>query len=116
MFPLDPLKSVGFRIIWASMVVHGYCWFGLHAGSPVRHGVAVAAAVIWSAWMVFGQSKFAWVMNIIGMAVGALAFVISGVSLLSRSVNVGISMIVFGIVYADLCRRLCAREVSVNFE
>ncbi len=54
-------------------------------------------------------------MNILGTAVGAIAFTIGGIGVLSKSIVGGLSMIFIGIVFADLCRRLCSREVSSNF-
>jgi hypothetical protein len=116
MFPSDPLKNFGFRIIYVSAVIHGMGLAGYIGGSPVRHVVGLVSGLVWSLWMMYGPSKFAWVMNILGMAVGALLFVVMGASLLSRSLTGGLAMIGMGLVFGDLCRRLCAREVSVNFE
>jgi hypothetical protein len=115
MFPSDPLKNVGFRIIYVSAVIHGMGLAGYIGGSPVRHLVGIASSLIWSLWMIYGPSKFAWVMNILGMAVGALAFVIMGAGLLSKSLIGGLSMVFIGVLFGDLCRRLCSREVSENF-
>lgn len=71
--------------------------------------------MLWSLWMIYGSSKFPWIMNILGMAVGALAFVIGGIGVLSKSPVGGLLMVIIGLVFADLCRRLCSREVSSNF-
>lgn len=116
MFPSDPLKNVGFRIIYTSVVIHGIGLAGLIGGSPVRHLAGIASALIWSLWMIYGSSKTPWVMNIIGTAVGALAFVITGIGVLSKTLVGGLSMVIIGLVFADLCRRLCSREVSAYFQ
>ena len=116
MFPSDPHKNVGFRIIYTSVVIHGVGLAGLIGGTPIRHLAGIASALIWSLWMIYGSSKIPWIMNIIGTAVGTLAFVITGFSVLSKSLIGGLSMVIIGIVFADLCRRLCFREVSSNFQ
>ena len=116
MFPSDPLKNVGYRIIYTSVVIHGVGLAGMIGGSPVRHVAGIVAALIWSLWMIYGSSKFPWIMNIMGTAVGAIAFAVSGIGVISKSLVGGLSMILIGIVFADLCRRLCSREVSANFE
>lgn len=115
MFPSDPLKNVGYRIIYTSVVIHGVGLAGLIGGSPVRHIAGIVGALIWSLWMIYGSSKFPWIMNILGMGVGAIAFTVGGISVLSKSMVGGVSMIFIGIVFADLCRRLCSKEVSSNF-
>lgn len=116
MFPSDPLKNVGYRIIYTSAVIHGVGLAGMIGGSPARHVAGLVGTLFWSLWMMYGSSKFPWIMNIIGMAVGAIAFVAGGIGVFSKSTLGGFSMILFGMVFADLCRRLCSRDVSVNFE
>ncbi len=115
MFPSDPLKNVGYRIIYTSIVIHGLGLAGFIGGSPIRHIAGIVGALIWSLWMIYGSSKFPWIMNIVGTAVGAIAFVIGGVGILSKSIVGGLSMVAIGLVFADLCRRLCSTEVSSNF-
>jgi hypothetical protein len=115
MFPSDPLKNVGYRIIYTSVVIHGLGLAGLIGGTPIRHIAGIVSALIWSLWMIYGSSKFPWIMNILGTAVGALVFVVGGIGVFSKSIVGGLSMIMIGIVFADLCRRLCSREVSSNF-
>jgi hypothetical protein len=78
MFPSDPLKNVGYRIIYTSVVIHGLGLAGLIGGSPIRHIAGIVGALIWSLWMIYGSSKFPWIMNILGTAVGAIAFTIGG--------------------------------------
>jgi hypothetical protein len=115
MFPSDPLKNVGYRIIYTSVVIHGLGLAGLIGGSPIRHIAGIVGALIWSLWMIYGSSKFPWIMNILGTAVGTITFMVGGIGVLSKSIVGGVSMIFIGIVFADLCRRLCSREVSSNF-
>lgn len=115
MFPSDPLKNVGYRIIFTSVVIHGLGLAGLIGGSPIRHIAGILGALLWSLWMIHGSSKVPWIMNILGTAVGAIAFTIGGIGLLPKTMVGGLSMIFFGLVFADLCRRLCSREVSSNF-
>jgi hypothetical protein len=115
MFPSDPLKNVGYRIIYTSVVIHGLGLAGLIGGSPISHIAGIGGALIWSLWMIYGSSKFPWIMNILGTAVGTIAFTVGGIGVFSKSIVGGVSMIFIGIVFADLCRRLCSREVSSNF-
>ncbi len=115
MFSSDPLKNVGFRIIYVSVVIHGMGLAGVIGGTPIRHIVGIVSTLIWSLWMIYGPSKFAWIMNILGTAVGCLAFVIGGLGVLSTSIIGGLSGILMGLMFGDLCRRLCSAEVSSNF-
>jgi hypothetical protein len=115
MLPSDPLQNVGYRIIYSSFVIHGLGLAGLIGGSPFRHIAGILSALIWSLWMIYGSSKFPWMMNILGTAVGALAFTVGGIGIFSKSIVDGVSMILIGIVFADLSRRLCSRDVSSNF-
>lgn len=115
MFPSDPVKNVGYRIIYTSVVIHGIGLAGMIGGSPIRHIAGIIGALVWSLWMIHGSSKIPWIMNILGTGGGAIAFVIGGIAVLSKSVVGGLSMIIIGIVFADLCRRLCSKEVSSNF-
>lgn len=115
MFPSDPLKNVGYRIIFTSVVIHGLGLAGLIGGSPLRHIAAIVGALIWNLWMIYGSSKLPWIMNILGTAVGAIAFTLGGLGVFSKSMVAGVAMIFIGIVFADLCRRLCSSEVSSNF-
>ncbi len=48
MFPSDPLKNVGYRIIYTSVVIHGLGLAGLIGGSPIRHIAGIVGALIWS--------------------------------------------------------------------
>lgn len=115
MIPSDPLKNVGYRIIYTSVVIHGIGLAGLIGGSPIRHVAGIVGALIWSLWMIHGSSKIPWIMNIVGTGVGAIAFAIGGVGVLPKSVAGGLCMIMIGVVFADLCRRLCSSDVSSNF-
>jgi predicted membrane protein len=115
MFSSDPLKNVGYRIIYLSVVIHGLCLVGQTGGSPARHIGGILGALLWSLWMIYGSSKLPWIMNILGTAVGAITSVVIGIGGLSKSIVSGLTMIIIGLVFADLCRRLCTREVSSNY-
>jgi len=115
MFPQDPLKSVGYRIIYVSVVIHGLGLLGLIGGSPIRHIAGIIGSVIWSLWMIHGSSIIPWVMNLLGMSVGALMFFIGGAVLLFKNPIGGLSMMFIGIVFGDLARRLCSADVRSNY-
>jgi len=65
--------------------------------------------------MIHGSSIIPWIMNLLGTSVGALLFFIGGLMLLLQNPIGGISMMVIGLVFGDLSRRLCSPAVRSNY-
>ncbi|MDF3130301.1 hypothetical protein P0Y35_13920 [Kiritimatiellaeota bacterium B1221] len=109
---LDTKTRVGLKLIYLSSILHILGLFGIVGGSPTRHIIGVIIPLILNLWMILGLSKIPWILNIANTSISAILMFIYGISLFSSSIIWAITFMIYAVIFGNLCRQLCSKEVT----